>query len=56
MDKLPSKDKINEIITKYDLSTESSLLKCHQKAKEILKNGPAEDALSVLLYAVKTHK
>jgi len=56
VDKFPSKDKINEIIAKYDLPTESSLLKFHQKAKEILKNGPAEDALSVLLYAVKTHK
>ncbi|MAJ50388.1 MAG: flavin reductase [Flammeovirgaceae bacterium] len=56
VDKFPSEDKINEIIAKYDLHTESSALKFHQKAKEILNNGTAEHALSVLLYMLKTLK
>ena len=35
---------------KYGLISETSKLKLHQKAKELLENGETEEALAILLF------
>lgn len=50
IEKLPTKDNINKIMIKYGLISETSKLKLHQKAKELLENGDTEEALAILLF------
>ncbi|MDC6367158.1 MULTISPECIES: flavin reductase family protein [Flavobacteriaceae] len=52
VEKIPSEDKINELIKHHDLDGMSKK-SIHEMAKKLLEEGSTEKALSILLYAEK---